>query len=354
MDNKKMTWVRLRKTIAQRSGMNEQEVGTFLDALLESLVDGLKTDKQVRLKGLGTFALKPVAPRKSVNISTGESFTIAGYNKVTFNAESSLKSSVEKRIAKPKTQELITELNRDPLQKLGQQADEIVDILAELGQDPQTSETTAATTPQEPATQTETEENNVPQQPTRTVETADHKNPDIRTDRKSCCHKATAWTGWVMSAILLLFLGSLLFYFRTPVKQWWTCMRECRPEAEEQRIQTPAEPITETPTEPIVEEAPAPAVTPLAEQQREYNDFIATEKVGFGSRLTWIAYKYYGEKDLWVFIYEANKENIANPNMLKFGQELRIPRLDKQWTDTSDTEIRQLLNDLSDKYLHHQ
>lgn len=157
-----------------------------------------------------------------------------------------------------------------------------------------------------------------------------------------------------MSAILLLFLGSLLFYFRAPIQQWWTCMRECQPMAEEQRTGTPAEPITGTPVEPTVEEAPAPAVTPLAEQQREYNDFIATEKVGFGSRLTWIAYKYYGEKDLWVFIYEANKENIANPNMLKFGQELRIPRLDKQWTDTSNTEIRQLLNELSDKYLHHQ
>ena len=364
MDNKKMTWVRLRKTLAQRSGISEQEAGAFLDALLASVINGLKTDKQVRIKGLGTFALKPVAPRKSVNISTGETFTIAGYNKVTFSAESSLKSSVERRIAKPNTQGLIDELSQDPMQKLGQQADEIVDILAELGQNPQTAETTTeattATAPSEPPTQEpptpiQTEEtNDEPQQPTQAVETADKKTLDTKQDNKSCCNKATAWTGWIMSAILLLFIASLLFYFRAPLQQWWTCMRECQPTVQEQPTETPAEPIiTETPTKPVIVDTPTPDSIPLAEQQREYTDFIATEKVGFGSRLTWIAYKYYGTKDLWVFIYEANRENITSPNMLKFGQELRIPRLDEQWTDTSNLELRQLLDDLSDKYLHH-
>ena len=134
MANDKLTWTELRKTVAEYANTSEQEAGQFLSALLEGVVEGLKTDKQVKIKGLGSFALKPVAPRKSVNIATGETFTIEGYNKLTFSAESMLKESVEKRLEQPKTEALMAELNPDPLKKLGEQANEIVDILAELGQ----------------------------------------------------------------------------------------------------------------------------------------------------------------------------------------------------------------------------
>ena len=134
MANDKLTWTELRKAVAEYANTSEQEAGQFLSALLEGVVEGLKTDKQVKIKGLGSFALKAVAPRKSVNIATGETFTIEGYNKLTFSAESMLKESVEKRLEQPKTEALMAELNPDPLKKLGEQANEIVDILAELGQ----------------------------------------------------------------------------------------------------------------------------------------------------------------------------------------------------------------------------
>ena len=134
MANDKLTWVELRKVVAETAHISEQEAGQFLNALLEGVMEGLKADKQVKIKGIGTFALKAVAPRKSVNIATGESITIEGYNKLTFNAESVLKENVEKRLEQPKTEAVVAELVNDPIKKLGEQADEIVDILAELGQ----------------------------------------------------------------------------------------------------------------------------------------------------------------------------------------------------------------------------
>ena len=134
MANDKLTWLELRKAVAEYANTSEQEAGQFLSALLEGVVEGLKTDKQVKIKGLGSFSLKAVAPRKSVNIATGETFTIEGYNKLTFNAESMLKESVEKRLEQPKTEAVMAEINNDPIKKLGEQATEIVDILAELGQ----------------------------------------------------------------------------------------------------------------------------------------------------------------------------------------------------------------------------
>ena len=76
MANDKLTWVELRKVVAETAHISEQEAGQFLNALLEGVMEGLKSDKQVKIKGIGTFALKAVAPRKSVNIATGESITI--------------------------------------------------------------------------------------------------------------------------------------------------------------------------------------------------------------------------------------------------------------------------------------
>jgi nucleoid DNA-binding protein len=141
MANDKLTWTELRKAVAEYANTSEQEAGQFLNALLEGIVGGLKTDKQVKIKGLGSFTLKAVAPRKSVNIATGEAFTIEGYNKLTFSAEAMLKERVEKRLEQPKTEAVMAEINNDPIKKLGEQATEIVDILAELGQAVNTPET---------------------------------------------------------------------------------------------------------------------------------------------------------------------------------------------------------------------
>ena len=155
MANEKLTWLELRKAVAEYANTSEQEAEQFLDALLDGIVEGLKTDKQVKIKGLGNFSLKAVAPRKSVNIATGEAYTIEGYNKLVFNAEAMLKESVEKRIEQPKTEVIVAELNNDPIKKLGEQANEIVDLLADLGQAPNTVEITEV---QEVSTILETKE----------------------------------------------------------------------------------------------------------------------------------------------------------------------------------------------------
>jgi len=41
--------------------------------------------------------------------------------------------------------------------------------------------------------------------------------------------------------------------------------------------------------------------------------------------LHWLAAKFYGDARQWVRIYEANGENVRNPNILRIGQQLLIP-----------------------------
>ena len=341
MANDKLTWTELRKAVAEYANTSEQEAGQFLNALLEGIVGGLKTDKQVKIKGLGSFTLKAVAPRKSVNIATGEAFTIEGYNKLTFSAEAMLKESVEKRLEQPKTEAVMAEINNDPIKKLGEQATEIVDILAELGQAVNT-EAYPQPLPEGKGEEEPVEEpkEEVAEEPAEEVteerveEPAKEEPIQEPTCKPTCkCHK---WVCWVIGALLLMGVVGTGVYFRATLMQWWQCMQDCQPTTEE---------VT------VVEEVVEVKELTLAEKPREYVNFIGIEQVGKDSRLAWIAYKYYAQKDLWVFIYEANQDIIKHPSHVREGQVIRIPELSEEYRNLYNPELRQLVDSLAVEYL---
>ena len=93
----KLSWTDLRHALALRAGVSEKKVGAFLSAFQDQLIEVLKTDKQVKINGLGTFKVQAVAPRKSVNVNTGEEIIIEGYNKLVFAPEAGVKELVEKQ-----------------------------------------------------------------------------------------------------------------------------------------------------------------------------------------------------------------------------------------------------------------
>jgi nucleoid-associated protein YgaU len=310
----------------------------------------------VKVKGIGTFALKPMAARKSVNIATGEEFTIEGYNKLTFNAEASLKESVEKRLEAPQTVEAVKELTTDPIKKLGEQAEEIVDILADLGQavikeatpeplheekeaeaieEPAIEEETKEPTPVEP---TEEPLEEVKEEATEEVESV--AAPTCKPTCKPAC-KCHKWVCWLIGALILLGIVGTGFYFRATLQQWWQCMQDCQPVMEVEEVQ---EGSGSSEVQKVQEVA-------LADQPREYVNFIGIERVGQDSRLAWIAYKYYAQKDLWVFIYEANRDIIKDPTYVRPGQHIRIPELDEKYRNLYNPELRQLVDSLAAEYL---
>ena len=356
MANDKLTWTELRKAVAEYANTSEQEAGQFLNALLEGIVEGLKTDKQVKIKGLGSFTLKAVAPRKSVNIATGEAFTIEGYNKLTFSAEAMLKESVEKRLEQPKTEAVMAEINNDPIKKLGEQATEIVDILAELGQAvskpaneglevekvlevPNVSKEEIEETTEEPAPEpTDEPVEEVAEEPAEEPIAYPQPLPEGKGDpmakQPACkCHK---WVCWLIGALLLLGVVGTGVYFRATLMQWWQCMQDCQPTTEE---------VT------VVEEVVEVKELTLAEKPREYVNFIGIEQVGKDSRLAWIAYKHYAQKDLWVFIYEANQDIIKHPSHVREGQVIRIPELSEEYRNLYNPELKQLVDSLAVEYL---
>ncbi len=136
MEDKKITLPIIRKAVANRLGRDEDEIGGFLNALFSSITSGLRSDKTVKINNLGTFSLQTMAPRKSVNISTGEAIVLEEYNKVVFESESSLKTELNEGSVEDKKLSLPTNLikKQEKKEKKIEINEEIVNISPENGE----------------------------------------------------------------------------------------------------------------------------------------------------------------------------------------------------------------------------
>ena len=63
----------------------------------------------------------------------------------------------------------------------------------------------------------------------------------------------------------------------------------------------------------------------MAEEQKDQWDATQWHEVKKGETLWKIAQEYYGDGSLYTKIFEANKDVLKDPNLIKVGQRLRIP-----------------------------
>ena len=332
----KLSWTELRRAVASRAGVNEKTAGVFLNALTSQLLRGLRADKMVKINGFGTFKLQAVAPRKSVNVKTGEEIVISGYNKIVFMPEVGVKELVERgdsKVESGKSKVESTEI--DPLKKLGEQAEEIVDLLADLGQDPKQSEKRKEKSEKvkpEPVVEAEpvvAPEPIVEPEPV-VVEPQPVKEPE---KPKKQFHFVRDLLICVVVLLLLLFGG--YFFLRSQLTRWMESLAQ-------PKVETPmvVEPVVEP--EPVVMDTivPEPIVEEPAVEPEPYSDLITIEEMHEASRLTWRAKRYYGDKKYWPYLYDANRDVIVNPSRIKVGTPIRVPKLTKEQRDTTNAETK--------------
>lgn len=89
--------------VAKKHKITVKEAEKFVSAIFDVVNEGLKTDKLVKVKGLGTFKVQAVKPRESVNVNTGERVLIEGHEKVSFTPEATMKELVNKPFAQFET-----------------------------------------------------------------------------------------------------------------------------------------------------------------------------------------------------------------------------------------------------------
>jgi len=90
----------------------------------------------------------------------------------------------------------------------------------------------------------------------------------------------------------------------------------------------------------------------LFDNPRIYKQFVATETIEPGNRLTLMAKKYYGNKDFWVYIYEANRAKIPNPDRIAQGTLIKIPKLDSRLIDATNPRCIKKAKELHDVYVN--
>ena len=370
----KLSWTDLRRVLAARAGVNEKQAAAFLNAIQSQLVEALKNDKQVKINGLGTFKVQAVAPRKSVNVNTGEEIMIEGYSKLVFAPEAGVKELVEKSVlssAEP-TAESEQPKEIDPLKKLGAQAEEIVDILGDLGQSPK--EEVKEPEPEPVAVETAVEEPAVEEpvvvpEPEPVIVAKEPKKTHFLRDTLIC----------VVVLLMLLLVG--YFFLRHQLGNILQSLiqpnetelvadtTETALSVEDEQVEVPKEPAPEVELNEATEnedlenipEGRIPKEQIMAEWMEasrsvspadgKYPELITTEAMHEASRLTWMAKRYYGAKIYWPYLYDANRDVIKNANSIEVGTPIRVPKLTKLQLDTTNAETMATLERLQKEAL---
>ena len=377
--------------MAVRAGVSEKTAGAFLNGLVNQLINGLKSDKQVKINGLGTFKLQAVAPRKSVNVSTGEEIIIEGYNKIVFSPEAGLKELVESHQPSDVSLQPLVFSDQpnegdfpiDPIKKLGEQADEIVGLLAEIEsiEEPKEEPKEVVEEPKEVVPEEEPkvvipeepEEPKVvipevPEMP-KEPEVVIPEEPEIIVQRPKKPEKKKYHffrDVLICVLILLLLLAGGYFFLRSQLSG----ILESLLKAEQEQTEQVESPQIETPTPTLAEgegeeESPSQldlipegdipqaqildefnAISAGEEFEEPYSDLITTEPMHEGSRLTWMAKRFYGDKRFWPYLYDANRDRISNPSNIEIGTPIRVPRLTQAQLDTTNRASMEALDKL--------
>ena len=368
----KLSWSELRRALAQRANISEKDANTFLTAFKAQLLEALKTEKQVKINGLGTFKLQAVAPRKSVDVTTGSEITIEGYNKVSFVPEAGVKELIEKVEAGEAVEAL------EPIQKLGAQADEIVDILGDLGELPKEEKAEEPVEEAAPVEEPKEEEPvaGEPKEEEPVVEEPKAEEQKEEVEPLIVLEKPAKKKNYFLRALLIFFIILLIlcvvgyFFLRKQVCEWFDILKEkvdkielfnkcSAPSEEVEAAAAEDELVLEVPEEAAeqVAESEAPkaevqkdqkaAAKPVATKKEEpkkakYEELLLTEEITEGSRLAWISRKYYGHPDYWPYLYDANRDRIDNPSNVPVGTQIRVPKLTKAQRDMTSSEYLRL------------
>ncbi len=391
MDNEKINQSELVNRLAARAEfLTKAEAVRFVAALEQVFQDKLLADRLVKLGGIGTFRLQWVEPRKSVDVRTGESIEIAGHYRLAFVPDAALKTAVNSEAVAP-------EMPKEaPLQKLSEQAIEIKDMLTEINAptdeapQPEPEPESEPEQPQlEPPVVAEPEPTPEPEpeptsEPISTPEPTPQPEPIVPTPsteqmdmlRKVVDNvvaqpeppkrKSLAWL-WTLLIVLLLCGGGFAAYYfygdviRTWCEPRWQSLTTLCSDTWQSWFGTADDEMTEDDASaPILsDDEPTDATETAAEtesddifaQPRTYTSFIGRERIEKGVHLAIIAEKHYGHKDFWVYIYEANRNVIANPNAVEVGTVVRLPKMDARLVDANNPEAVAFAQQLAARYL---
>ncbi len=93
----------LAKVLVEKDCLEQAAAENFMRWMFDIANEALQTDKQVKVRWLGTFKVLTVKDRESVDVNTGERILIEGRDKISFTPDNILKEIVNKPFAQFET-----------------------------------------------------------------------------------------------------------------------------------------------------------------------------------------------------------------------------------------------------------
>ena len=377
--NNKITLVELAHLMAEATSTTKRVCELFLRELFATVSQTLIDGENVKVKGIGTFKVTVVKPRKSVNVVTGQAVEIKSYKKVTFTPEKSLAEAINQPFAQFETVYLNDAMNDERLAEIDKKYPSLF-AEEQLGTEGEAKSDEATLEP-EPIQDSEPTSEPEPE-----PEAISEPEPEPVVTEEPVGHRALAAFGVTVES--------------TQEEPQQMPQEEQRPYSKEPLMgipidgPSPREPEPPKP-EPEPEEddyfyrpAPRNTFTPTQEQisrqqsTRNRNrlmqwllpalvivgllvwaftrcgghnenqqtavavadsDTVAvveeaeviTDTVTSQIVLSTLADKYYGSPWFWVYIYEENKSIISDPNNVRPGTAVVIPPAEKYGIDAS-------------------
>lgn len=326
MENKKISLQELTDTIAAQSGFSKRFTESFLRELVLVIQENLEKDGIVKVKGLGTFKLIWNESRKSVDVSTGDSIVLPGHYKVSFVADATVKQQINAPYAHLDTvmggAEIISEVEDEDKGELRVEKGESNELQDELMNAEINSPThQIIASPERSEINSESPNNQITESP-------------ARSDSNSASPSKKKW--WVAMVVLMLLclLGAAGFYWRNILIPQQNTMLPSQIKAPVVvvRVDTAEQVLKDTLDVSDAVKEDTVAVPELTLDTYTYQDALNAPvrevvTVIDGSRLTMVAYRAFGHKAFWVYVYDANRKVLQSPNAVEKGMQLVIPDL---------------------------
>ena len=123
----------LAEVLVQKHQLDTHSAEVFMNVVVETIHEGLKNDRIVKVKGFGTFKLTAVRERESINVNTGERVVISSHDKVSFTPDAVLRDLVNKPFAQFDTVVLADGVDFEDMPEIEtEDGDAISDEMAEI------------------------------------------------------------------------------------------------------------------------------------------------------------------------------------------------------------------------------
>ena len=375
--NTKITFVELVDMIAESTSTTKRVCELFVKELFATVSQALIDDETVKIKGIGTFKVTRMKPRKGVDVTTGEPILIDSHNKLTFTPDKSLAEAINQPFAQFETVVLDDAVTDEKLATIDEEnpsalpetpisandsssaVTEIIDDFPELQEPLPTSEPDEFFVPEpigspkpiqetkpepEPIPEPEPEPEPIPEpepesqpepvkvaepekpqkqpEPVKLVEEPEPEDNFHRPEPRNTYTPTQEQIDNQGKSSLKRWLWALLAALALGLLGWWLFGgngdkgNSGNQKAESSQAAAPVDSDT---------------IAAVTEEPSVITDTVTAKIV-----LTTLSDRYYDSPWFWVYIFEENKDIISDPNNVRPGTVVVIPPAEKYGIDAND------------------